>query len=127
MPTYLYECNNCGQQFEVLQSIREDPLTICTNCGKEGIYRVVSGGIGVIFRGSGFYINDSKSSPKDKKSAPSASASKEPSPKEPSPKEPSPKEPSPKEPSPKEKPAAATAKENAHKTSKREKSSVPSG
>ena len=75
MPTYLYKCDNCKRQFEVLQSIREDPLTTCTQCGKEGVYRVVSGGIGVIFRGSGFYINDSKSS--ENSSTTPSSASKE--------------------------------------------------
>ena len=60
MPTYRYRCNSCQEQFEVFQGISEAPLTTCTKCGEERIRRVVSGGIGVIFRGSGFYVNDSK-------------------------------------------------------------------
>ncbi len=59
MPTYDYVCLDCTHEFETFQSMKDDPLTECPSCrGK--IKRKVGGGTGVIFRGSGFYINDSK-------------------------------------------------------------------
>jgi putative FmdB family regulatory protein len=73
MPTYEYECRSCGHAFEALQSMSDDPLTECPECGKE-IRRVLSGGMGVIFKGSGFYKNDSKSDTK-KASTPCAGCS----------------------------------------------------
>ena len=57
MPTYEYECKNCGYSFEVFQSMSDDPLKICTKCGKE-VRRLIFGGAGVIFKGSGFYVTD---------------------------------------------------------------------
>lgn len=62
MPTYDYECAACGHQQEIFQSMSEDPLTLCPECGKESLKRLVGGGLGVIFKGSGFYVNDSKKS-----------------------------------------------------------------
>lgn len=59
MPTYEYECRSCGHAFEAMQSMSDAPLTVCPECGKE-VRRVMSGGMGVIFKGSGFYKNDSK-------------------------------------------------------------------
>jgi putative FmdB family regulatory protein len=59
MPTYDYECAN-GHSFEYLQSMSSDPLTKCINCGAQ-VRRLIGGGTGVIFKGSGFYVNDSKS------------------------------------------------------------------
>ena len=57
MPTYEYECKNCGHGFEVFQSMSDPPLKDCPECGKE-IRRLIFGGTGVIFKGSGFYVTD---------------------------------------------------------------------
>ena len=59
MPTYEYECKNCGHFFEVFQSMRDDPLKDCPQCGRE-VRRIINGGSGVIFKGSGFYVTDKK-------------------------------------------------------------------
>ena len=57
MPTYEYECQECGHRFEVFQSITEDSYKTCPACrGK--VKRLISGGAGLIFKGSGFYITD---------------------------------------------------------------------
>lgn len=64
MPTYDYECRACGHILETFQSMSDDPLKLCPQCGKEELARLIGGGLGVIFKGSGFYINDSKGSPK---------------------------------------------------------------
>ena len=61
MPTYEYECKNCSHSFEVFQSISDSPLTICPECGGD-IRRVIFGGAGVIFKGSGFYVTDKNKS-----------------------------------------------------------------
>ncbi|MDR1587031.1 MAG: zinc ribbon domain-containing protein [Treponema sp.] len=57
MPTYEYECKSCGHTFEVFQAMSDDPLRNCPKCGKE-IRRLINGGTGVIFKGSGFYVTD---------------------------------------------------------------------
>jgi putative FmdB family regulatory protein len=57
MPTYEYECKSCGHSFDVFQSMADDPLKICPQCGME-IRRVINGGNGVIFKGSGCYVTD---------------------------------------------------------------------
>jgi putative FmdB family regulatory protein len=61
MPTYEYKCRSCEHQFEVFQPMADAPLKICPECGKE-INRVVGGGLGIIFKGSGFYVTDNKKS-----------------------------------------------------------------
>ena len=61
MPTYEYECLSCGKSFEAFQSMSEAPLAACPSCGKK-VRRVIHGGTGVIFKGSGFYVNDSRKS-----------------------------------------------------------------
>lgn len=61
MPTYEYACDSCGNDFDVMQKMSEEPLTICPKCGKR-IHRVLSADIGISFQGSGFYVNDSHSS-----------------------------------------------------------------
>lgn len=58
MPTYQYRCNDCGEDLEVKQSFSEDALTTCPACG--GALRKVFGAAGVVFKGSGFYRNDSR-------------------------------------------------------------------
>ncbi|HLV10016.1 MAG TPA: FmdB family zinc ribbon protein [Halanaerobiales bacterium] len=57
MPTYLYECKNCGR-FEVFQKITADPLKECPEC--QGEVKRIIGAPGVIFKGSGFYCTDSR-------------------------------------------------------------------
>ena len=57
MPTYEYECTKCGHNFEVFQAMSDEPLKTCTKCGKE-VRRLIFGGAGVIFKGSGFYVTD---------------------------------------------------------------------
>jgi len=64
MPTYEYECKSCAHNFEVFQSMSDEPLKECPECGKE-VRRLIFGGSGIIFKGSGFYVTDkSKSSSK---------------------------------------------------------------
>lgn len=64
MPTYDYICQNCGYRIEVFQSIKEEPLTKCMKCGMTTLKRVISGGAGLIFKGSGFYLTDYKNKKK---------------------------------------------------------------
>jgi len=59
MPTYEYRCTNCGFEFEQFQSMAAEPLSVCPKC-KGRVQRKISGGTGLIFRGSGFYITDYK-------------------------------------------------------------------
>ncbi|MCX8013251.1 MAG: zinc ribbon domain-containing protein, partial [Rectinema sp.] len=61
MPTYEYECRACSHSFEAFQSMSEAPLRTCPVCGGE-VRRLIGGGTGIIFKGSGFYITDSKKS-----------------------------------------------------------------
>src|SRR3954447_22679046 len=61
MPIYEYECKNCKTRFDKLQSMTADPLTVCENCGGGPIRRVLQP-VGIIFKGSGWYINDSRKS-----------------------------------------------------------------
>ncbi|RME00061.1 MAG: zinc ribbon domain-containing protein [Calditrichaeota bacterium] len=59
MPTYVYRCKNCGHEFEKFQGINAEPLHVCPECQGE-VERVINGGIGLIFKGSGFYQTDYK-------------------------------------------------------------------
>ena len=69
MPTYEYECKTCGHGFEIFQSMKDESLKVCPECGKE-IRRVIRGGTGIIFKGQGFYVTDNGG----KKSASSSSS-----------------------------------------------------
>ena len=60
MPTYQYECAKCGHQFEKFQSMMEDRLKKCPECGKNALERLIGTGSGIIFKGSGFYETDYK-------------------------------------------------------------------
>jgi putative FmdB family regulatory protein len=60
MPTYEYKCGNCNHIFEALQSIKDEPLKKCPNCGKNKLKKLISGGGGFILKGSGFYNTDYK-------------------------------------------------------------------
>ena len=59
MPTYEYRCKACDHEFEVVQSFTDDALTECPEC--EGPHKKVFGNVGITFKGSGFYKNDSGS------------------------------------------------------------------
>ncbi len=61
MPTYDYRCQNCGFEFEEFQMMQDELLTECPKC-KGKLKRLIGGGLGVIFKGSGFYVTDNKSS-----------------------------------------------------------------
>src|SRR5437870_10015814 len=68
MPTYEYVCEKCGHEFEQIQPMSAKPLTVCAEdkCaqkrwGKGKVKRVISGGAGLLFKGSGFYITDYRS------------------------------------------------------------------
>jgi putative FmdB family regulatory protein len=58
MPTYEYRCKDCGNDLEVQQAFTDDPLTECPSCG--GSLKKKFGSVGISFKGSGFYKNDSR-------------------------------------------------------------------
>ena len=62
MPTYEYICNECGERFDNFQTMSSRPLTKRPNCEQKNcnVTRVISGGSGLIFKGSGFYLTDYK-------------------------------------------------------------------
>ena len=62
MPTYDYRCNACGHTFEHFQSISEALLKKCPKCRKAKLERLIGAGAGFLFKGSGFYITDYRSS-----------------------------------------------------------------
>ncbi len=61
MPTYEYECTKCNDRFEISQSIKDEPLTKCSKCSGK-LRRLIGAGSGIIFKGSGFYATDYRSS-----------------------------------------------------------------
>ena len=61
MPTYEYACRDCGQHLEVVQSFRDAPLTTCGGCN--GSLRRVFSAAGIIFKGSGYYVTDTRKKP----------------------------------------------------------------
>ncbi|MFG2120640.1 FmdB family zinc ribbon protein [Streptomyces sp. NPDC048710] len=77
MPTYQYQCTECGEGLEAVQKFTDDALTECPNCG--GRLKKVFSAVGIVFKGSGFYRNDSRgstssSSPATKSSGSSSSS-----------------------------------------------------
>jgi putative FmdB family regulatory protein len=70
VPTYQYACTECGHSFEQVQSFSDDTLTVCPEC--QGRLRKVFNAVGVVFKGSGFYRNDSRG--KQASSEPAAAA-----------------------------------------------------
>ncbi|MFI6494247.1 FmdB family zinc ribbon protein [Streptomyces sp. NPDC050564] len=78
MPTYQYQCTECGEGLEAVQKFTDDALTECPNCG--GRLKKVFSAVGIVFKGSGFYRNDSRgssssSSPASAKPSTSSSSS----------------------------------------------------
>ena len=76
MPTYAYRGTACAHDFETYQSFKDDPLTECIKCG--GPVRRVIQPNGIVFKGSGWYITDSRKGPDSPKKAESTTDSKEP-------------------------------------------------
>ncbi|WP_329038233.1 FmdB family transcriptional regulator [Streptomyces sp. NBC_00178] len=72
MPTYQYQCTECGEGLEAVQKFTDDALTVCPNC--EGRLKKVFSAVGIVFKGSGFYRNDSRGS--SSSSTPSTSTAK---------------------------------------------------
>jgi putative FmdB family regulatory protein len=71
VPTYEYRCDECGKNFDVVQSFHDDPLTTCPTCGAP--VKKVFGNVGIVFKGSGFYKTDSRNGSPAKASEPSGS------------------------------------------------------
>jgi putative FmdB family regulatory protein len=59
MPLYEYECRNCGIRFERQQRMMDAALTLCPECGEDALFRVIQP-VGIIFKGSGFYVTDNR-------------------------------------------------------------------
>lgn len=59
MPTYEYECESCKHRFTKIQNMKDEPVKTCPEC-KGPVHRIISGGVGIIFKGSGFYTTDYK-------------------------------------------------------------------
>ncbi|MGW3467486.1 FmdB family zinc ribbon protein [Saccharopolyspora sp. NPDC000995] len=73
MPTYQYACTECDHQFETVQSFNEDSLTECPKC--TGRLRKLFNAVGIVFKGSGFYRTDNRSSNSSSSSTNSSSSS----------------------------------------------------
>ncbi len=74
MPTYQYACTECGEQLEAVQSFSDPALTECPNCG--GKLRKVFNSVGIVFKGSGFYRNDSRAGNGSAEKSPAATETK---------------------------------------------------
>ncbi|MEV8068297.1 FmdB family zinc ribbon protein [Streptomyces sp. NPDC085995] len=73
MPTYQYQCTECGEGLEAVQKFTDDALTECPNCS--GRLKKVFSAVGIVFKGSGFYRNDSRGSSSSSSPASSKSSS----------------------------------------------------
>ncbi|MFF9650509.1 FmdB family zinc ribbon protein [Streptomyces sp. NPDC014622] len=73
MPTYQYQCTECGEGLEAVQKFTDDALTVCPSCN--GRLKKVFSAVGIVFKGSGFYRNDSRGS--SSSSSPASSSAKD--------------------------------------------------
>ncbi|MEU9714729.1 FmdB family zinc ribbon protein [Streptomyces sp. C] len=78
MPTYQYQCTECGEGLEAVQKFTDEALTVCPSC--DGRLKKVFSAVGIVFKGSGFYRNDSRgasssSTPASKSSSSSTTTS----------------------------------------------------
>jgi len=80
MPTYQYECQACGHDFDELQGMTEAKLIKCPKCHKNKLVRLIGSGSGMIFKGSGFYETDYKKKPVPAKDSPKPAGSSSPAP-----------------------------------------------
>jgi putative FmdB family regulatory protein len=69
MPTYDYRCDSCEHEFELFQSIKDDPIKKCPECGKPKVRRLFGTGAAIMFKGSGFYKTDYRSESYRKRAA----------------------------------------------------------
>jgi putative FmdB family regulatory protein len=76
MPTYQYRCTKCEDEFEVVQSFTDDPVTECPKCG--GVVRKQFSSVGVVFKGAGFYKTDSRKKTETKPADPKPAATPKP-------------------------------------------------
>ena len=76
MPTYDYLCKECGEKFEHFQSMSSSPLETRPDCKVKNcnVERIISGGTGLIFKGSGFYLTDYKNKKSDSKKSKSGNS-----------------------------------------------------
>ncbi|MFR0353126.1 FmdB family zinc ribbon protein [Streptomyces sediminimaris] len=75
MPTYQYQCTECGEGLEAVQKFTDDALTECPSC--DGRLKKVFSAVGIVFKGSGFYRNDSRGSSSSSSPASKSSSSTE--------------------------------------------------
>ncbi|MBH1935344.1 FmdB family transcriptional regulator [Streptomyces sp. AV19] len=73
MPTYQYQCTECGEGLEAVQKFTDDALTVCPSC--DGRLKKVFSAVGIVFKGSGFYRNDSRGASSSSSPAKSSSTS----------------------------------------------------
>ncbi len=78
MPTYDYECKACRHPFELVQSIKAGPIKKCPKCGKLKVRRLMGTGGGILFKGSGFYQTDYRSSGYQEKAKQDSAAGRKP-------------------------------------------------
>ncbi|MDR2803295.1 MAG: hypothetical protein LBB22_03275 [Treponema sp.] len=71
MPTYEYECKKCNHVFERFQSMNDEPVKVCPECGG-AVRRLINGGAGVIYKGGGFYSTDKREVKHEKKNTETA-------------------------------------------------------
>ncbi|MGQ9456618.1 MAG: FmdB family zinc ribbon protein [Armatimonadota bacterium] len=76
MPTYVYRCRQCEHQFEMFQKITDDPIAKCPKC--DGAVSRLLFPVGIVFKGSGFHVNDYPSSSSENKKTEERSEIKEP-------------------------------------------------
>ena len=62
MPIYQYECRSCQHAFELQQSMKDDAISECPECHKNDARRIITGA-GIVFKGTGFYVNDKNTTP----------------------------------------------------------------
>jgi putative FmdB family regulatory protein len=74
LPTYGYQCTECKYEFSVFQSMKDDPIAVCTQCG--GKVKRLLYPVGIVFKGTGWYINDSRPPEKTEKTEKADSADK---------------------------------------------------
>lgn len=77
MPTYDYKCENCKSTFEFFQSMKDEPLTLCPECGHSTLKKMVSLPAGLIFKGTGFYLTDYAKKNSSSSSSTSSNTAKE--------------------------------------------------
>jgi len=73
VPTYQYQCTECGEGLEAVQKFTDDALTVCPSC--DGRLKKVFSAVGIVFKGSGFYRNDSRGSSSSSSPAPASKSS----------------------------------------------------